>query len=72
MNGRHYTYLGFEYRTWDEVEEDNIKTFHECWKDGKEVKMPHAFYNHSPYSLITIEEFKGFVDNIALVEFLRG
>jgi hypothetical protein len=72
MNGRHYSYKGFEYRTWDDVEEDNIKTFHECWKDGKQVKMPYAFYNHSPYSLVSYNEFVEFVQQIELVEFVRG
>lgn len=61
---RHFAYLGFEYRTWDEIEEDNIKTFHECWKDGKQIKMPREFYNHSPYSLITFDEFVAFVQRV--------
>jgi uncharacterized protein YacL (UPF0231 family) len=60
----HYNYKGFEYRTWDDVEEDNIKTFHECWKDGKQIKMPYAFYNHSPYSLVEREDFVKFVNTL--------
>lgn len=56
-NMTHYEYQGYEYQTWDEVTEDNIKTFHECWKDGKEVKMSRDFYNHSPYRLIERDEF---------------
>jgi hypothetical protein len=68
----HYSYKGFEYRTWDEREEDNIKTFHECWKDGKEVKMSRAFYNTSPYDLVEYEDFVAFVQQIELVEFVRG
>jgi hypothetical protein len=68
----HYDYKGFEYRTWDEHEEDNIKTFHECWKDGQEVKMPPAFYNTSPYDLVSREEFQRFVEAIELVEFVNS
>jgi hypothetical protein len=34
--------------------------------------MPYEFHNHSPYSLVKPEEFKQFVDQIALVEFVRG
>ena len=67
-----YVYNGFEYRIYDDIEEDNIKTFHYCYKDKKEVKMPYEFYNHSPYSLVPVEEFKRYVDMIALVEFVRG
>ena len=59
-----YKYKGFEYRTFDDVEEDNIKTFHYCYKDGKAIKMPYEFYNHSPYSLISVEEFKEFIDTV--------
>jgi uncharacterized protein YacL (UPF0231 family) len=68
----HYEYKGFEYRTWDDREEDNIKTFHECWKDGKEVKMPYAFYNTSPYSFVEREDFVAFVQQIELTEFVKG
>lgn len=68
----HYTYKGFEYRTWDDVEEDNIKMFHECYKDGKQIKMPYEFYNHSPYSLVSLDQFVAFVQQIELVEFVRG
>jgi uncharacterized protein YacL (UPF0231 family) len=66
----HYAYKGFEYRTWDDVEEDNIKTFHECWKDGKRIKMPYAFYNHSPYSLVEREDFVKFVNTLEV--FIQG
>lgn len=59
-----YKYNGFEYRTYDDVEDDNIKIFHYCYKDGKAIKMVPEFYNHSPYSLITVEEFKEFIDTI--------
>jgi hypothetical protein len=65
-----YSYLGYEYRPFDDVEEDNIKIFHECYKDGQRVKMPYEFNNHSPYSLMT---FKEFVAHIQTVEvFVQG
>jgi len=62
-----YEINGFQYRTWDDVEDDNIKTFHYCYRrrpeDGQliEIRMPGEFYNHSPYSLITPDEFRGFL-----------
>jgi hypothetical protein len=73
-NETHFSYNGFEYRTWVEIEfdGDNMKTFHECWKDGKQVKMPRAFYNTSPYDLVEYKDFVAFVQQIELVEFVRG
>lgn len=65
-----YSYLGYEYRPWDDVEEDNIKTFHECYKDGKRVCMPREFYNHSPYSLMTFEEFVAHIQTVEV--FIQG
>ena len=65
-----YSYLGYEYRPWDDVEEDNIKTFHECYKDGQRVRMPREFYNHSPYSLMTFEEFVGHIQTVEV--FIQG
>ena len=65
-----YSYLGYEYRPWDDVEDDNIKTFHECYKDGQRVKMPREFYNHSPYSLMTFEEFVGHIQTVEV--FIQG
>jgi hypothetical protein len=70
MLSKHFAYLGYEYRTWDDYEDDNIKTFHECWKDGKEVKMPYDFYNHSPYSTMSYEEFVQHVQTIEV--FIQG
>ena len=65
-----YSYLGYEYRPREDVEEDNIKIFHECYKHGQRVSMPQEFYNHSPYSFLTFEEF---VKQIQTVEvFVQG
>jgi hypothetical protein len=44
-----------------DIEEDNQKIFHYCYKDGKEVKMPREFHNMSPYSYITPDEFRNFM-----------
>jgi len=65
-----YNYLGYEYCPWDDVEEDNIKTFHECYKNGKRVHMPREFYNHSPYSLMTRDEFVKHVQTVEV--FVQG
>ena len=67
---KHYAYKGYEYRTYDDVDDDCIKMFHLCFKDGKEVKMPPEFYNHSPYSLIALRDFEQFVDDRILVDFV--
>jgi hypothetical protein len=65
-----YSYLGYEYCPWDDVEEDNIKTFHECYKDGVRIKMPYEFYNHSPYATISYAEFVKHVQSIEV--FVQG
>ena len=65
-----YSYLGYEYRTWEDREEDNIKIFHECYKDGQRVSMPREFQNHSPYSLMTFEEFVKHVQTVEV--FIQG
>jgi len=59
-----YNYLGYEYCPWDDVEEDNIKTFHECYKDGRRIKMPEAFYCHTPYDLVPFEKFVEYVHTL--------
>ena len=68
---RHYEYMGYEYRTYDDVEEDNIKTFHECWKDGKRVQLAREFENYSPYRLVPFELFQRLIDAQILVDFAR-
>jgi hypothetical protein len=67
---KQYAYMGYEYRTYDDVEDDNIKTFHLCFKDGLEVKLPYEFYNHSPYSLVEVDTFKRLIDSQLLVDFV--
>ena len=52
-----YNINGYQYRTYLEVEADNQKLFHLCFKDGQQVEMPYSFNNHSPYSKITRDEF---------------
>ena len=65
-----YSYLGYEYRPSEDVEEDNIKIFHECYKHGQRVNMPSEFYNHSPYSLLTFEEFVKCIQTVEV--FVQG
>jgi uncharacterized protein YacL (UPF0231 family) len=67
---REFQVRGYEYRTWLEVEDDNQKIFHECWKDGKQIKMPYEFYNHSPYSYMTVDEFTSFIQRVEV--FIQG
>jgi hypothetical protein len=54
-----YNINGYQYRTYLEVEDDNQKLFHLCFLNGNEVKLEKDFYNHSPYSRITPDEFIG-------------
>ena len=65
-----YSYLGYEYQPWEDVEEDNIKIFHECYKNGKRINMPEAFYCHSPYSYMACEEFMQHVQTLEV--FVQG
>ncbi len=67
---KHFTYNGYEYCTWDDVEEDNIKTFHECYRAGQRIRMPVDFYNHSPYSLMSRNEFAKHVQTVEV--FIQG
>jgi hypothetical protein len=53
-----YTVDGFSYHAIEDREDDNIKLFHECYRDGRRVVMPAAFYNESPYRLITPAKFR--------------
>ncbi len=65
-----YSYLDYEYCPWDDVEEDNIKTFHEVYRGGKRIRMPREFYNHSPYSLMSYDEFVQHVQTLEV--FVQG
>lgn len=65
-----YTYLGYQYRTWEDREEDNCKLFHECYKDGKRISMPREFYNHSPYETIAYDVFVKYIQDIEV--FVQG
>ena len=67
-----YEYKGYQYRTYDDVEDDNIKTFHFCFKDGQEVFLCDEFYQTSPYRKVHPEDFKRFVDPQILVDFVKN
>lgn len=59
-----YTIDGYQYRTYLEVEDDNQKLFHFCFKDGEQVEMPLGFNNHSPYSRVTPNDFREYLTKI--------
>jgi hypothetical protein len=63
-----YNINGYQYRTYLEVEDDNQKLFHLCFKDGQQVEMPYAFTNHSPYSKVSKEEFLGYIRGLEFNE----
>ena len=67
-----FEYRGYQYRTYRDVEEDNIKLWHLCYKDGKEVNMPREFSNHSPYSIVDPKVFKQLIDDRILVDFINS
>ena len=66
-----YEYNGYQYRTYEDREPDNIKTFHTCWKDDKEVKLCREFENTSPYRYVKKADFIRYVDQQILVDFAR-
>jgi hypothetical protein len=65
-----YEYKGYQYRTYLDVEDDNQKLFHYCFKDGKEIKMPYDFQNSSPYRRVSPEAFINFVQDLEV--FIQG
>jgi hypothetical protein len=67
---RIYTVDGYEYHIFEDREEDNIKFFHECYKDGKRVTMPNEFYQHSPYSRVPQDKFREYIRSLEV--FIQG
>lgn len=65
-----FSYNDYQYRTWEDREEDNCKIFHECYKDGVRIVMPGEFYNHSPYSYMDRAEFARHVQTVEV--FVQG
>lgn len=61
-----YDLNGYQYRTYLEVEDDNMKLFHLCFLNGKEVKLEQDFYNHTPYDKITPDEFMCYLHEAGL------
>ena len=61
-----FEFNGYQYRTYLEVEDDNQKLFHHCFLNGVEVKLEQDFYNHSPYSRITPDEFQCYLHEAGL------
>lgn len=65
-----YTVNDYEYRTYLDVEEDCMKLFHYCYKNGQEIRMPIEFYNESPYSKVKPEKFKQYIRELEV--FIQG
>jgi hypothetical protein len=65
-----YEYRGYRYMIWHEYEDDNVKMFHECWREGRQIRMPDEFYNHSPYKVMTRAEFIAHCHSLEV--FLQG
>ena len=59
-----YIIDGFEYRPYVDIEPDNKKIFHDCYKEGRCIKMPDDFYNFTPYTYMSQLEFSNFVRRI--------
>ena len=55
------TYNGFEYRPFVICGYMVDKINHVCYFNGREVTMTPAFYDHTPYSFITADEFMCYV-----------
>lgn len=56
MNG--FTYKGYTYTPWNEVSDDNIKT----WHDFKSESGTLVTCDWSPYSLMTEEDIRLWID----------
>lgn len=67
-----FEYKGYQYRTYRDVEEDNIKLWHLCYKDGREVSLNRKFHNTSPYRYVDRKDFERYVDEEILVDFING
>ena len=53
-----YTYNGWTYTPWDDVEEDNVKT----WHDFKHTDGRTATCDFSPYRIMTPEDIRSWFD----------
>ena len=65
-----YALRGYQYRTYLDIEDDNMKYFHYCFKDGVSVKMPAEFDNYTPYAKVKPAEFADFVNSLEV--FIQG
>ena len=72
MSHIEYSYKGYEYRIWQDFEDDNVKMFHQCWRNGQEVNLGQEFYNHSPYRPVPKSVFERLVDNQILIDFVTS
>ena len=67
---KHFTVNEYEYWTDEDVEPDVRKLWHYCFKNGHQIKMRSEFYNHSPYSVMTREEFTKHIMTVEV--FIQG
>ena len=65
-----YNLRGYEYRTYLDIEEDNQKLFHYCFKEGRRITMPAEFDNYTPYEKIKSYEFEDFINELEV--FIQG
>jgi hypothetical protein len=57
-NGTHleFSVNGFEYRIYQDVQDDCVKNYHLAFFDAEEIDVP-ALKRVSPYDVLTVEEF---------------
>ena len=72
MWANEWKYKGFEYRPWEDLEEDNRKIFHDVYYKDEQVNMPGWFSNISPYRQAKEEEFKQAVDEIYFTNWIKN
>lgn len=65
-----FSYLGYEYHTYEDRDDDCIKLFHYCFKDGRQIDMPNEFYNYTPYENMAYSEFVAFIQRVEV--FVQG
>jgi hypothetical protein len=54
---KQFTFNQFTYYTDLDIEEDNQKIYHYCFVGDEQVEVSREFRNHSPYSLMDVDEF---------------
>jgi hypothetical protein len=65
-----FSYLGYDYYTDEDRDDDNCKLLHYCYKDGRKINMPPGFYNYTPYENMAYSEFVDFIQDVEV--FVQG